>query len=65
MRENILIITIFILSGIIFSIAFIAGVNKTERAECLKWQAEAAQFEDYYLLEWQKAQCQARDVKIK
>lgn len=40
------------------------GIEKTERAECLKWKEEALTLQGYYLEQWQKDQCDARGITI-
>jgi nitrate reductase gamma subunit len=56
------IVLAIIIAGLVF--AFING-GDPEEVECLKWQKEATQFEDYYLLDWQKKQCDAHSIDIK
>jgi hypothetical protein len=55
---------ILILSGVIIIIFLIiaGGVKKQERAECLKWQVEAEQYQGYYLTDWQIEQCGAHNI---
>lgn len=44
---------------------FMSGTfDRMEIAECLKWQAEAQEFENYYITPWQKDQCNYHDIKI-
>lgn len=50
--------------AVAFAFALAEGVNKTERAECLKWQSEARQFVGYYLTSWQAAQCSAHNIEV-
>lgn len=40
------------------------GFNKHERVECLKWEKEAKEYPQYYILEWQNEQCSKYDIKI-
>lgn len=47
-----------------FMYVFAQGVNKHERVECLRWQAEAREFSGYYLTSWQAEQCEAHGVAI-
>lgn len=37
--------------------AISSGIEKSERAECIRWQREAHQYDNYYLTPWQYAQC--------
>jgi len=41
------------------------GLEKQERAECLKWQKWAQKYPGFYLTEWQKQQCKRYNIKIK
>lgn len=41
------------------------ALARKEKAECLKWQVEAEQFEGYFLAGWQKQQCQHYKVIVK
>ncbi len=56
---------------ILFIIAFLVMVpfmakvaEKEEKRECIKWQQEAKEMEIYYLLSWQKEQCDNWNIKI-
>lgn len=40
------------------------GMQKSERVSCLKWQEQADQYPGYYLLKWQKVQCDAHGIVI-
>jgi hypothetical protein len=40
------------------------GMNKQERNECRQWQAEAKEYLGYYLLGWQKEQCDHWGIPI-
>ncbi len=40
------------------------GMDKTEISECLKWQKEANKIKGYYLLEWQKEQCDYHNIQV-
>lgn len=40
------------------------AVDRSERAECLKWQGEARQYPGYYLTQWQAQQCAAQDIAV-
>jgi hypothetical protein len=47
---------ILILAALYWSVNL--GIKKTEKAECLKWAEEAQVYPNYYLTDWQEAQCQ-------
>ena len=51
-----------IITGLIFAAK---NGGDPEKAECLKWQEEATHFEDYYLLDWQKKQCDAHSIDVR
>ena len=40
------------------------GINKTEFAECVKWQDQSQKYPGYYITEWQKQQCDHQGVDI-
>jgi len=40
------------------------GMEKSEKASCLKWQTEATRYPGYYLTEWQKKQCDHYGIEI-
>ncbi len=41
------------------------ALARKEKAECLRWKAEAEQFEGYFLAGWQIDQCSHYKVNIK
>jgi len=43
---------------------FNAGIRKSERNECAKWQAEAGEYAGYYIAGWQAEQCAQYGVSI-
>ena len=47
-----------------FGYALNAGVNRAERAECIKWQEQARQFAGFYLTSWQAAQCEHHGINV-
>lgn len=57
---------IIIAVGALCAAAFRSGIQKTERAECMKWQREADAFKasGYYLTAWQAAQCAHYGINI-
>lgn len=53
--------------GLVISILLFIGIygsRKSEIAECKKWQEMSAQFEGFYLVQWQADQCEARNIII-
>ena len=40
------------------------GLNKSEQIECEKWQREASEYREYYLLEWQAEQCAVHGIEV-
>ena len=40
------------------------GMNKNEVVECLKWQNQASEYPSFYLLQWQRDQCEAHNISI-
>ncbi len=39
-------------------------IEKEEKRECLQWQQQASERKNYFLLSWQKEQCDSLGVKI-
>jgi len=62
MRTLTFILFIIVIVSMFF--AFKYGIEKAERAECLKWQEEAKNFKGYYLLDYQRAQCEHHNIKL-
>lgn len=44
--------------------AFYVGVSKHERAECLRWQAEAENITEYHVARWQAHQCENYGIQL-
>ena len=40
------------------------GMNRAERAECIRWQEQARQFAGFYLTSWQAAQCEHHGINV-
>lgn len=40
------------------------GLDRNEAVECDKWLAQSAEYDGFYLLQWQKNQCTARGIFI-
>ena len=73
MRKETIISIIILIIILIFGIIILnKAVSKQEKVECLKWQNESKELEPYnaynktgyYLLKWQKDQCDARGIEI-
>jgi hypothetical protein len=45
-------------------IVVVVGHNKQAKAECLKWQEQAEIYPDFFLADWQKAQCDYHGILI-
>ena len=60
------IIFIVLICVIVFGLCLIlfAGADKNEISECKKWQEYAAQYEGFYLVQWQADQCKAHSIQI-
>lgn len=48
----------------VFFAAVVVGIDRSAKAECLKWQGDAEKYEKYYIVEWQAEQCQSYDIII-
>jgi len=60
MKEFVLLIALSLL--LIYTM--LEGIDKTERVECYKWQRYAKEFPNFYLTDWQKAQCDAHGIRV-
>lgn len=57
-------IIIGILLVMLIGLVIESGINKGEIVECNKWQEHAAMYEGFYLVQWQKDQCDAHQITI-
>lgn len=56
-------IGVLVLSLIAFAVfCVMRGVERFERAECIKWQAYSQAYPLYQSTDWQKAQCEAHEI---
>lgn len=44
--------------------AAMMGESRTEVVECLTWQQQAKEYPSFYLLKWQRDQCNAHRIWI-
>lgn len=49
---------------ILLLILVIISLDKKEIAECMQWKEYAHDLPSFYLVEWQKAQCEAHGIII-
>lgn len=40
------------------------SIDKSEIVECKEWQEQSAQYTGYYLVRWQKEQCDSHNIII-
>lgn len=52
----------FILYFFVLSLGW--SMSKNEITECRKWQEQSAQYSGFYLVRWQKEQCDAQNIII-
>lgn len=64
MKENFLIGSLIVVLVSALILVLVAGTNNSEKAECKKWQEYAAQYEGFYLVQWQADQCKAHSIQI-
>ena len=57
-----IIISTFVL--FILAALMLMGVKNEEKVSCHKWQTQATEYPGFYLLEWQKEQCDAHGIQI-
>lgn len=53
-----------ILGVVLFVFLLNIDMSRAEVVDCLKWQKEAQEYPNYYLLQWQAMQCEAHDISI-
>ncbi len=60
------IVTVCLLAPAIagFAWAMVVGENRQERADCIGWSVDAETFDQFFLTQWQKDQCDAQGIKI-
>ena len=58
-------VVLAILFGALLWRVFSVGLEKYEKSECFKWQEQAQKHPSFYLVEWQKAQCDHYQIKVK
>ena len=49
---------------VLFFLALWAGMNKTEKMECLKWQQQAKDYPLYQSAGWQLEQCEHHGLPL-
>lgn len=57
-----LLLTAIMIAGI--TILFSYGMNKQERIDCNKWNEQSTAYANYYVTEWQVAQCNAHGIHL-
>ncbi len=62
--ENKITIVLVAVAIVGWGFLMIKGADKHERVECLKWQEQAEMYSNFYLTEWQKAQCDYHEIEI-
>lgn len=53
---KIIVVTLLFASALLLTVR---AVKITERNECAKWQQQAKEYKNFYLTNWQRAQCEA------
>lgn len=43
---------------------FFYGMNKSEKAECIKLQEQAGEYANFYITNWQYEMCQKHEIEI-
>lgn len=61
MKKDFIVWLIFTLA---FGSAIVYGLGKQEVIDCLKWQKYAQEYPGFYLLRWQKIQCETLNIEI-
>ena len=59
----VLVVLVIALIGMLYWVGK-RGLSKAEYYECLKWQKEATEIQDYYITHWQSEQCKTYQVEI-
>lgn len=55
---------LMVLAAVLVILAGRVGIDKNEIVECDSWSAQAAQYSNFYLTQWQKDQCDAHGITI-
>lgn len=57
-----IVLSLFVL--FVLAALLLMGFKKEEQVSCYKWQEQAGQYSGFYLLQWQKDQCDAHGIEI-
>jgi hypothetical protein len=63
MNKYIIITLLFVLGGL-FTLLFSYGMEKNDKATCIKLQAQSEQYDGFYLTEYQDAMCTSLGINI-
>lgn len=44
--------------------ALAAGMDRNETVQCLMWQKQAQEYKNFYLLQWQRDQCNFHKIPV-
>lgn len=58
MKQSIALIIVSLLAITLGIVSLSVGLQRQEIYECNKWRSESRQLYNYYLTDWQKAQCE-------
>lgn len=59
------VVTMWVVLGSIIALWMTnVGVNRTEVVECMAWRQQAKEYRSFYLVLWQKEQCDAHGIAI-
>ena len=64
MKNAIEFILLIVFVSLLFYVVLAIGIPKKEKAECLKWQQMAKEYQGFYLKQWQVEQCYHYHIKV-
>lgn len=55
---------LLIITVLFFFFIVSIGVTKNEKNQCYKWQEQAKEYNGFFLLDWQKEQCEFLKINV-
>lgn len=62
--DKVMTVTFIIVAMSLFVVLSFMGLGRSEVVECDQWQAQSQQYPAFYLVAWQKSQCDAHGIII-
>lgn len=64
MKEKTIIAAVIIVLAVLFVWQFNIALTKSAKVDCLQWQAQAQEFNQFYLTKWQSEQCKSVGIIV-